>query len=181
MHGQYCCPQLYAHTLQFSVAWPGTLFWLVLTWLSMKNGVLMFMLVLLPSSDLQVTDTTTFTDERRRADVDAWLYETCTQCLQHIVDLVVKFYPVVQDLLPRILELLQGFVRRPHHSLAAVGVAGLVRLIINAGISFSEATWSEVLMGVGAMAADTLPALGEVCYSCYRTNTLHRLRSCCVA
>lgn len=121
--------------------------------------------VLLPIFDhvrAEVTDTTTFTDERRRADVDAWLYETCTQCLQHIVDLVVKFYPVVQDLLPRILDLLQGFVRRPHHSLAAVGVAGLVRLIINAGISFSEATWSEVLMGVGGMAADTLPALGEL-------------------
>lgn len=55
--------------------------------------------VLLPIFDhvrAEVTDTTTFTDERRRADVDAWLYETCTQCLQHIVDLFVKFYPVVQ-------------------------------------------------------------------------------------
>lgn len=55
--------------------------------------------VLLPIFDhvrAEVTDTTTFTDERRRADVDAWLYETCTQCLQHIVDLFVKFYPVVR-------------------------------------------------------------------------------------
>ncbi len=55
--------------------------------------------VLLPIFDhvrAEVTDTTTFTDERRRADVDAWLYETCTQCLQHIVDLFVKFYPVVK-------------------------------------------------------------------------------------
>ena len=61
--------------------------------------------------DAQVTDTTTFTDEARRAEVDAWLYDTCTQCLQHMVDLVVQFYPVVQTLLPRILALLDDFTR----------------------------------------------------------------------
>ena len=59
----------------------------------------------------QVTDTTTFTDEARRAEVDAWLYETCTQCLQHMVDIVVQFYPVVQSLVPRILALLSNFIR----------------------------------------------------------------------
>ena len=59
----------------------------------------------------QVTDTTTFTDEARRAEVDAWLYETCTQCLQHMVDIVVQFYPVVQPLLARILDLLSNFIR----------------------------------------------------------------------
>jgi len=60
---------------------------------------------------VQVTDTTTFTDEARRAEVDAWLYETCTQCLQHMVDIVVQFYPVVQPLLTRILDLLSNFIR----------------------------------------------------------------------
>lgn len=60
---------------------------------------------------LQVTDTTTFTDEARRAEVDAWLYDTCTQCLQHMVDLVVQFYPMVAPLLPRILDLLDNFIR----------------------------------------------------------------------
>lgn len=62
----------------------------------------------------QVTDTTTFTDEARRAEVDAWLYDTCTQCLQHMVDLVVQFYPIVQPLLPRILDLLDNFIRCAH-------------------------------------------------------------------
>jgi brefeldin A-inhibited guanine nucleotide-exchange protein len=41
--------------------------------------------VLLPIFDhvrAEVTDTTTFTSERRRAQEDAWLYETCTHCLQ---------------------------------------------------------------------------------------------------
>ena len=67
----------------------------------------------------QVTDTTTFTDEARRAEVDAWLYETCTQCLQHMVDIVVQFYPVVQPLLTRILDLLSNFIRRARRLLAA--------------------------------------------------------------
>jgi len=58
-----------------------------------------------------VTDTTTFTDEARRAEEDAWLYDTCTQCLQHMVDLVVQFYPAVQPLLSRILALLDNFIR----------------------------------------------------------------------
>ena len=46
-----------------------------------------------------------------QAEVDAWLYETCTQCLQHMVDLVVQFYPLVQPLLTRILDLLSNFIR----------------------------------------------------------------------
>ena len=72
--------------------------------------------VLLPIFDhvrAEVTDTTTFTDEKRRAEVDAWLYETCTKCLQHMVDLVVQFYGLVQPLLSRILDLLSNFIRCP--------------------------------------------------------------------
>lgn len=64
-----------------------------------------------PKTAPQVTDTTTFTDEARRAEVDAWLYDTCTQCLQHLVDLVVQFYPAVQPLMSRILQLLADFIR----------------------------------------------------------------------
>lgn len=70
--------------------------------------------VLLPIFDhvrAEVTDTTTFTNEKKRAEVDAWLYETCTQCLQHMVDLVVQFYQLVQPLLSRILDLLSNFIR----------------------------------------------------------------------
>lgn len=59
----------------------------------------------------QVTDTTTFTDEKKRAEVDSWLYETCTQCLQHMVDVFVQFFADVHPLLPRILDLLANFIR----------------------------------------------------------------------
>ena len=60
---------------------------------------------------VQVTDISTFTDDKKRAEVDAWQYDTCTQCLQHIIDITVKFYPVVQPLLGRVLELLLNFIR----------------------------------------------------------------------
>ena len=58
-----------------------------------------------------MTDTTTFTAEERRAEVDAWLYETCTQCLQHMVDIVALFYKPVAHILPRIFDLLSNFIR----------------------------------------------------------------------
>jgi hypothetical protein len=40
-------------------------------------------------SHAQVTDTTTFTSEARRQQEEAWLYETCTLCLQYLVDVFV--------------------------------------------------------------------------------------------
>lgn len=74
---------------------------------------------------MQVTDTTTFTDEKKRAEVDSWLYETCTQCLQHMVDVFVQFYTSVQPLLPRILDLLANFIRSaPLLNVVLMGHAG---------------------------------------------------------
>ena len=43
--------------------------------------------------------------------MDAWLYETCTQCLQHMVDIVALFYKPVAHILPRIFDLLSNFIR----------------------------------------------------------------------
>ncbi|CAL8462959.1 g2493 [Coccomyxa elongata] len=121
--------------------------------------------VLLPIFDhvrAEVTDTTTFTAEERRAEVDAWLYETCTQCLQHMVDIIALFYTPVAPILPRIFDLLSNFVRRPHQSLAAVGVAALVRLIVAAGDRMSAAVWVEAIGTLAACATDTRPAVREL-------------------
>ena len=71
--------------------------------------------VLLPIFDhvrAEVTDTTTFTDEMKRAEVDAWLYETCTKCLQHIIDIVDQYYKLVKPIIPKILDLLANFIRQ---------------------------------------------------------------------
>eukprot|EP00891_Asterochloris_glomerata_P002829 jgi/Astpho2/2829/e_gw1.00050.8.1_t len=118
--------------------------------------------VLLPIFDhvrAEVTDTTTFTDEKRRAEVDAWLYETCTQCLQHMIDITVQFYSVVEPLVTRILDLLLNFIRQ---SLASVGVAALVRLVASAGSHMSSTMWMEAVDMITHAAEDTIPQVAEL-------------------
>ncbi|KAH7427467.1 hypothetical protein KP509_10G045100 [Ceratopteris richardii] len=100
--------------------------------------------------------------EQTEVEVDAWLYETCTLALQLVVDLFVKFYVVVNPLVSKILQLLTGFIKRSHQSLAAIGVAAFVRLINNAGELFSDEKWSEVLLALKEAALETLPDASKI-------------------
>lgn len=100
--------------------------------------------------------------EEAELEMDAWLYETCTVALQLVVDLFVKFYPVVNTLLSRVLSLLTTFIKRPHQSLAAIGVAAFVRLMTNAGNLFSDEKWQEVLLALQETAVETLPDLAKL-------------------
>ena len=121
--------------------------------------------VLLPMFDhvrAEVTDTTTFTDEARRAEVDAWLYETCTATLQHMVDVVARYHIAVPELLTRTLDLLSGLVCRSHSSLAAVGVAALTRLALACGESEDLATWDQISSAFTSAANDTLPGAADL-------------------
>jgi len=90
-------------------------------------------------------------------DQDAWLYETCTLALQLVVDLFVKFYDTVNPLLRKVLMLLTSFIKRPHQSLAGIGIAAFVRLMSNAGSLFVEEKWFEVVTSLKEAAAATLP------------------------
>ncbi|KAF2298194.1 hypothetical protein GH714_018494 [Hevea brasiliensis] len=90
-------------------------------------------------------------------DQDAWLYETCTLALQLVVDLFVRFYNTVNPLLRKVLKLLVSFIRRPHQSLAGIGIAAFVRLMSNAGDLFSQEKWLEVVMSLKEAANATLP------------------------
>lgn len=90
-------------------------------------------------------------------DQDAWLYETCTLALQLVVDLFVKFYDTVNPLLRKILMLLTSFIKRPHQSLAGIGIAAFVRLMSNAGSLFLEDKWFEVVTSLKEAAGATLP------------------------
>ncbi|KAJ6710019.1 SEC7 DOMAIN-CONTAINING PROTEIN-RELATED [Salix koriyanagi] len=90
-------------------------------------------------------------------DQDAWLYGTCTLALQLVVDLFVKFYNTVNPLLRKVLLLLVSFIRRPHQSLAGIGIAAFVRLMSNAGDLFSEEKWLEVVLSLKEAANATLP------------------------
>ncbi|CAN0921422.1 Brefeldin A-inhibited guanine nucleotide-exchange protein 2 [Linum grandiflorum] len=90
-------------------------------------------------------------------DQDAWLYETCTLALQLVVDLFVKFYTTVNPLLRKVLMLLVSFIKRPHQSLAGIGIAAFVRLMSNAGDLYSEEKWLEVVSSLREAANATLP------------------------
>ncbi|KAF6160227.1 hypothetical protein GIB67_018996 [Kingdonia uniflora] len=90
-------------------------------------------------------------------DQDAWLYETCTLSLQLVIDLFVKFYDTVNPLLKKVLLLLISFIKRPHQSLAGIGIAAFVRLMSNSGDLFSEEKWLEVVLSLKEAANATLP------------------------
>ncbi|GAV75676.1 Sec7 domain-containing protein/DUF1981 domain-containing protein/Sec7_N domain-containing protein [Cephalotus follicularis] len=90
-------------------------------------------------------------------DQDAWLYETCTLALQLVVDLFVNFYSTVNPLLRKVLMLLVSFIKRPHQSLAGIGIAAFVRLMSNAGDLFYEEKWQVVVLSLREAANATLP------------------------
>ncbi|GLT84443.1 hypothetical protein SLE2022_026730 [Rubroshorea leprosula] len=95
-------------------------------------------------------------------DQDAWLYETCTLALQLVVDLFVNFYNTVNPLLLKVLSLLVSFIKRPHQSLAGIGIAAFVRLMSNAGDLFSEEKWMEVVLSLKEAANATCPDFSYV-------------------
>lgn len=116
--------------------------------------------VLLPIFDhvrAEVTDTTTFTSEKKRQQEDAWLYETCTKCLQHLIDLFVQYYSVAAGLLERLLDLLKSFMNRTHQSLASVGVAAMVRLVTQAGPLMDGEQWCMTVQGIHDIIVETAP------------------------
>ncbi|KAG9160098.1 hypothetical protein Leryth_022706 [Lithospermum erythrorhizon] len=90
-------------------------------------------------------------------DKDAWLHETCMLALQLIVDLFVKFYETINPLSRKVLMLLALFTKRPHQSLAGIGIAAFVRLIRNAGKHFPEDKWLEVVLTLQGTTKATLP------------------------
>ncbi|KAF7139369.1 hypothetical protein RHSIM_Rhsim07G0026500 [Rhododendron simsii] len=95
-------------------------------------------------------------------DQDAWLYETCTLALQLVVDLFVNFYGTVNPLLRKVLMLLVSFIKRPHQSLAGIGIAAFHRLMSNAGDFFSDDKWLEVVSSLKDAINATLPDLSFI-------------------
>uniref|UniRef100_A0A7N0SZC2 SEC7 domain-containing protein n=1 Tax=Kalanchoe fedtschenkoi TaxID=63787 RepID=A0A7N0SZC2_KALFE len=98
-----------------------------------------------------------FNSDMGELDHDAWLYETCTLSLQLVVDLFVNFYSTVNPLLKKVLSLLVSFIRRPHQSLAGIGIAAFVRLMSNAGDLLVDDKWFEVVSSLKEAANATLP------------------------
>ncbi|KAM0072435.1 putative Sec7 domain, mon2, dimerization and cyclophilin-binding domain, Sec7 domain superfamily [Helianthus debilis subsp. tardiflorus] len=105
------------------------------------------------------SSTNTDTDE---LDQDSWLYETCTLALQLVMDLFVNFYDTVNPLLEKVLVLLVSFIKRPHQSLAGIGIAAFVRLMSSAGEFFTDDKWLEAVLSLKEAANATLPYLASI-------------------
>ncbi|WOL09683.1 hypothetical protein Cni_G18436 [Canna indica] len=103
-------------------------------------------------------------------DQDAWLYETCKLALQLVVDLFVKFYDTVHPLLKKILALLTSFIKRPHQSLAGIGITAFVRLMSSAGSLFVDIKWQEVVLSLKEAATATLPDFSYISSGAYLVN-----------
>ncbi|MQL98964.1 hypothetical protein Taro_031671 [Colocasia esculenta] len=106
-------------------------------------------------------------EDAEELDQDAWMYETCTLALQLVVDLFVNFYDTVNPLLKKVLLLLTSFIKRPHQSLAGIGIAAFVRLMSNAGSLFSDDKWLEVVLSLKDAATSTLPDFSLIASAMY--------------
>ncbi|URE30226.1 Guanine nucleotide-exchange protein [Musa troglodytarum] len=102
-------------------------------------------------------------------DQEAWLYETCKLALQLVVDLFVKFYDTVNPLLEKVLTLLTSFIKRPHQSLAGIGITAFVRLMSNAGSLFIETKW-EIVVSLKEATKATLPDFSYISSGAYLDN-----------
>ncbi|CAL9161765.1 unnamed protein product [Musa hybrid cultivar] len=96
-------------------------------------------------------------NDTEELDQDAWLYETCKLALQLVVDLFAKFYDTVNPLLKKVLTLLTSLIKRPHQSLAGIGITAFVRLMSSAGPLFVETKWEIVVLSLKEAAKATLP------------------------
>jgi C-terminal region of Mon2 protein len=118
--------------------------------------------MLLPIFDsVQVEDVDFATFSSGRASEEAsrerWLYETCSHCLHNLINLIVKFYPLVHRQVPKVLLKIRAFMLRTHHSLACVGVTAMERLISRTGPQMSPEMWDQVASGILSVAEETKP------------------------
>ena len=105
----------------------------------------------------EIVDATTFVSVTQRNSMDAWLFETCSDCLQHVIGLFIRYYGVVCPIYPRLLSLLVGFVVRGHKDVSTMGVAALFRLLLEAGKEMDGVMWDESIEVLGAAVRETAP------------------------
>lgn len=108
-----------------------------------------------PSGEnMQIGD---FENNSSESDQDSWLYETCKLTLELVVDLFVRFYNIVNPLMRKMLMLLTSFIKRPHQSLAGIGITAFTRLISKAGSLLTEEKWLEAVLSLKEAAVATVP------------------------
>ena len=93
------------------------------------------------------------------ADIDDWLYGTCTRCLELVVDLAVQFHePIVEaGVMPELLDLLCGLTSRTHEQLAACGVVAFRRLLVHGAAAMRAREWSLCMNALKGAFESTAP------------------------
>ena len=127
--------------------------------------VRIFNSILFPIFDqvrMEVTEITTFVKDSDRPKVDAWLYETCTNCLEHLIDLFTKFYSELRVLLPQLLDLICGFVKRNHENLASLGVGAFLRLLLAIGDRADDKDFDVIFESLRNTISETRPSLDSL-------------------
>lgn len=123
------------------------------------------LLPIFDSVQMDDVDFSTFTNREATQEEeqnDRWLYETCSVCLDHLIDLVVKFYPLVHKQLPSVLLKIKSFMLRTHHSLACVGVTAMEKVITKTGPKMDAGMWQAATEGILDVARTTTPDLHKV-------------------
>ncbi|XP_024541573.1 brefeldin A-inhibited guanine nucleotide-exchange protein 2 [Selaginella moellendorffii] len=95
-------------------------------------------------------------------DMDAWLYETCSLALQPLVELYVKFFPVVRPFMRKVLSLMKDFLKIHHEKIVGITIASFVRLIVKGGPQFSKVDWVDILQGLQSVAEETFPNVMQI-------------------
>ncbi|XP_020576341.1 brefeldin A-inhibited guanine nucleotide-exchange protein 2-like [Phalaenopsis equestris] len=113
-----------------------------------------------------------FENDSSEPDQDVWLYETCKLALELVVDLFVRFYDMVNPLLGKMLMLLTSFIKRPHQSLAGIGIAAFTRLISKAGSLLTEEKWGEAVLSLKEAAVATIPDFSLISSDTYLADVI---------
>lgn len=108
-----------------------------------------------PSGENMQTED--FENNSSETNQDVWLYETCKLALELVVDLFVRFYDTINPLLKKMLMLLTSFIKRPHQSLAGIGITAFTRLISKAGSLLTDQRWLEVVLSLKEAMESTIP------------------------
>ena len=107
----------------------------------------------------EATEITTFVRDSDRSKEDAWLYQTCKNCLQHVIDLFSKFFKELRGLLPQLIDFVCGFIRRNHENLASMGVEVFSKMALAIAEEADEKELSLMFEGIRNVLLETEPSI----------------------
>ena len=105
----------------------------------------------------EIIDATTFVSLSKKATIDSWLFETCSECLHDVINLFVSFFGVVKSIFPKILQLLVSFMGRGHKDVSPIGAAALFKLLLQVEGNMDAAMWDLAIEHLVTVVDTTMP------------------------